>query len=113
MNEEEKKAVMEAEDIAAAELIEPKVTRPYHRKNKHNGPDITPETKPTAGFYTHARTCLHCGNEVRVEGSPHPRGTSSADWEVREFALVLGWDVQLCLSGHLQYTCPRCRLKAA
>lgn len=90
--------------------------RKYQRRNAFNLPSVEPASKPVSvGFmnWSHERQCVSCSAVIRIAMSMYPRGASSADWEIREAAILEGWEVQLRLSDHLQYTCPRCLLKAA
>jgi hypothetical protein len=105
------------DDRPTCSLIQDKPTRPYHRRNKHNAPNIVERRgdNVAVGFrnWAHERQCTHCSAVIRVAMSTYPRGTSGADWEIREAAILEGWEVVLRLSGHLQYTCPSCLLKVA
>jgi hypothetical protein len=126
MNEEKKDENVESLLEKSLELATPPLPPPtplpprrkYQRRNKHNIPDITPERRGDnvpVGFpnWAHERQCASCSAVVRVAMSSYPHGSSSADWEVRNAAVLSGWEVRLHLSGYLQYTCPRCLLKAA
>jgi hypothetical protein len=122
MIEEEKKEetplpTLEHPPEPTRSLIQPKPTRKYTRRNKFNIQNILPDPPGTApvGFqnWTHERSCHRCSAVIRVALSQFPRGTIGADFEVRSAAIGDGWDVRLRISGHLQYACPRCRLKAA
>ena len=88
-------------------LIQNKPTRSYHRKNKHNIPDITPETKPYVGSYAHTRECTSCSNELHWQ-SLYPRNTAGSDHEARTLAEAEGWTVRLLISGHFLFTCSTC-----
>jgi hypothetical protein len=96
-------------------LIQNKPTRPYKRMNKRNNSGLLPKEDSPAVIpqvFTHERACVGCDAVIRVTGSNYPRGTCGADWEARNTAILSGWNVCLRISGHLEYTCPRCALKA-
>jgi hypothetical protein len=105
---------IEHDDTPTCSLIQPKPRRKWTRMRATADLEkMNEDVMPPIGGYTHTRVCGSCADETHVENSLHPRGTSGADWEVRDHAVAEGWDVRLLISGHLLYTCSRCRLKAA
>lgn len=94
-------------------LIQPKPRKKFKWRKTIELEKANEDVMPNPLGFLRGAECVHgCGAAFSIM-SYAVTGTFGVDRDLRAGAVAQGWTVVTRLSGHLEYACPGCLLKAA